>query len=79
MIEFSAAAYMKRRKFTEAIEDCNRTLDIDDGNVKAYVRRGSCYLSTEQYEDAVRDFQKAHDLDPQSRGICTTLLDDLAF
>ena len=60
---------MKKKRYEEAIEDCDQTIEIDESNVKAFVRRGTCKLETGLYEEAVRDFDAAHKLDPQSSGM----------
>ncbi|XP_030112110.2 dnaJ homolog subfamily C member 7 [Taeniopygia guttata] len=50
----------KLRKLEEAIDDCTNAVKLDDTYVKAYLRRAQCYMDTEQYEDAVRDYEKVY-------------------
>ncbi|XP_061447030.1 dnaJ homolog subfamily C member 7 isoform X2 [Rhineura floridana] len=50
----------KLRKLDEAIEDCTSAIKLDDTYIKAYLRRAQCYMDTEQYEDAVRDYEKVY-------------------
>ncbi|KAH0626922.1 hypothetical protein JD844_002219 [Phrynosoma platyrhinos] len=50
----------KLRKLDEAIEDCTCAIKLDDTYIKAYLRRAQCYMDTEQYEDAVRDYEKVY-------------------
>ncbi|XP_013374741.1 PREDICTED: dnaJ homolog subfamily C member 7 isoform X3 [Chinchilla lanigera] len=50
----------KLRKLDEAIADCTRAVTLDDTYIKAYLRRAQCYMDTEQYEDAVRDYEKVY-------------------
>ncbi|XP_076445669.1 dnaJ homolog subfamily C member 7-like [Babylonia areolata] len=52
----------KLGKLTEAIDDCCKALELDDGYIKAYLRRAKCYMDTEQYEEAVRDYEKVNKL-----------------
>jgi len=59
-----AAAYMKLKKFTEALADCNRALELNDSYAKAYLRRGEVRMELGDYEDASRDFNRCHQLDP---------------
>lgn len=51
-----AAAQMKQKKFTLGLADCQRALDLDQNNTKAKMRRAQCYMETEMYDDAVRDY-----------------------
>lgn len=64
-----AAARGKLRLFEEAISDCTRAIDLDNGYVKAYMRRANLYSQVERYEDAVRDYEAAKKLDPENRDI----------
>ncbi|KAM7137674.1 dnaJ homolog subfamily C member 7 [Macrochelys suwanniensis] len=50
----------KLRKLEEAIDDCTNAIKLDDTYIKAYLRRAQCYMDTEQYEDAVRDYEKVY-------------------
>ncbi|XP_018008913.1 dnaJ homolog subfamily C member 7-like [Hyalella azteca] len=44
----------------QAISDCTEALKLDDSCVNAYLRRAKTYQQTEQYEEAVRDFEKVY-------------------
>uniref|UniRef100_A0A8D0LLE8 DnaJ homolog subfamily C member 7 n=1 Tax=Sus scrofa TaxID=9823 RepID=A0A8D0LLE8_PIG len=50
----------KLRKLDDAIEDCTHAVKLDDTYIKAYLRRAQCYMDTEQYEEAVRDYEKVY-------------------
>uniref|UniRef100_H0W0L8 DnaJ homolog subfamily C member 7 n=3 Tax=Cavia porcellus TaxID=10141 RepID=H0W0L8_CAVPO len=50
----------KLRELDEAIADCTRAVTLDHSYVKAYLRRAQCYMDTEQYEEAVRDYEKVY-------------------
>ncbi|XP_068120408.1 dnaJ homolog subfamily C member 7 isoform X2 [Hyperolius riggenbachi] len=50
----------KLKKLDEAIEDCTNAIKLDDTYIKAYLRRAQCYTDTEQYEEAVRDYEKVY-------------------
>uniref|UniRef100_A0A4X2LXA5 DnaJ homolog subfamily C member 7 n=1 Tax=Vombatus ursinus TaxID=29139 RepID=A0A4X2LXA5_VOMUR len=50
----------KLRKLDDAIEDCTNAVKLDDTYIKAYLRRAQCYIDTEQYEEAVRDYEKVY-------------------
>eukprot|EP00475_Leptophrys_vorax_P009230 TRINITY_DN1609_c0_g1_i1.p1 TRINITY_DN1609_c0_g1~~TRINITY_DN1609_c0_g1_i1.p1 ORF type:complete len:304 (-),score=88.36 TRINITY_DN1609_c0_g1_i1:38-949(-) len=58
-----AAALMKLKKFEEALEDCDGALEIDENYRKAILRRAECRLQVEEFEGAVRDFERAYQLE----------------
>jgi len=51
----------KLARFDESIQDCTRALQLDAGFVKPLKTRARAYLSSEKYEEAVRDFKRAVD------------------
>eukprot|EP01102_Stenamoeba_stenopodia_P003771 TRINITY_DN13913_c0_g1_i1.p1 TRINITY_DN13913_c0_g1~~TRINITY_DN13913_c0_g1_i1.p1 ORF type:complete len:499 (-),score=136.49 TRINITY_DN13913_c0_g1_i1:9-1505(-) len=61
-----AAAGIKLKKLTESLEDCNKALALDEQYVKAYIRRAKIYMDLEQYEEAVRDYEKLNQMDPNN-------------
>ncbi|XP_062874709.1 dnaJ homolog subfamily C member 7 isoform X2 [Trichomycterus rosablanca] len=50
----------KLKKLDQAIEDCTKAIKLDESYIKAYLRRAQCYMETEQYEEAVRDYEKVY-------------------
>ncbi|GAM25433.1 hypothetical protein SAMD00019534_086080 [Acytostelium subglobosum LB1] len=68
-----AAAALQLNKITEAIDDCTKAIELDPNYVKALTRRAQCYLKKEQFEDAVRDYEKAKTLDPENEDIHANL------
>merc|ERR1712226_38028 len=62
-----ATVCSKTGKLQDAIEDCSKAIELDDTYTKAYLRRAKCYLDTEQYDEAVRDYEKLHKTDKSSR------------
>uniref|UniRef100_A0A8C1VPV1 DnaJ homolog subfamily C member 7 n=1 Tax=Cyprinus carpio TaxID=7962 RepID=A0A8C1VPV1_CYPCA len=50
----------KLNKLEQAIEDCTKAIKLDETYIKAYLRRAQCYMDTEQYEEAVRDYEKVY-------------------
>lgn len=58
-----AAAGSKLKKTSESIMDCTRAIQIDSTYLKAYVRRARLYSEVEDYESAVRDLEKAAEID----------------
>ncbi|XP_069490591.1 dnaJ homolog subfamily C member 7 isoform X2 [Ambystoma mexicanum] len=50
----------KLKKPLDAIEDCTNAIKLDDTYLKPYLRRAQSYTETEQYEEAVRDYEKVY-------------------
>uniref|UniRef100_A0A8C2ZTE6 DnaJ homolog subfamily C member 7 n=1 Tax=Cyclopterus lumpus TaxID=8103 RepID=A0A8C2ZTE6_CYCLU len=50
----------KLKKLEQAVEDCTRAIKLDETYIKAYLRRAQCYMDMEQYEEAVRDYEKVY-------------------
>uniref|UniRef100_A0A665TD73 DnaJ homolog subfamily C member 7-like n=1 Tax=Echeneis naucrates TaxID=173247 RepID=A0A665TD73_ECHNA len=61
-----ATAGAKLKKLNQAIEDCTSAIKLDDTYIKAYLRRAQCYMDTEQYEEAVRDYEKVYQTEKTS-------------
>ncbi|KAJ6681662.1 hypothetical protein OIU74_020025 [Salix koriyanagi] len=62
-----AAAYTQVHKYTEAIRDCLKSVEIDPGYSKAYSRLGLAYYAQGNYRDAIdKGFNKALQLDPSN-------------
>jgi DnaJ family protein C protein 7 len=60
--------YKQQKKFDEALLDCDKSIELDNEFYKAYSRRAGCYMETEQYEEAVRDYKKLTEVDASNRG-----------
>lgn len=61
---FNRATVSSRlNKIKEAIEDCSNALKLDETYLKALLRRAKCYMDLGEYEDAVRDYEKACKMD----------------
>ena len=58
-----ATVASKLKKTAESISDCDKALDLDPNYTKAQLRRAKSYMETEQYEEAVRDYEKVHKAD----------------
>ena len=48
----------KQKKTGECLTDCDRALELDPNYTKAALRRAKCYMETEQYEEAIRDYER---------------------
>ena len=47
-----------------AIEDCNRAIELKSNYVKALLRRGQCLEDVDKPHEALKDFEKALEIDP---------------
>ncbi|KAG4963230.1 hypothetical protein JHK85_040680 [Glycine max] len=66
----TAAAYTQINKYTEAIQDCLRSIEIDPNYTKAYSRLGLVYYAQGNYRDAIhKGFRKALQLDPNNESV----------
>ncbi|XP_068161309.1 dnaJ homolog subfamily C member 7-like [Antennarius striatus] len=61
-----ATAGVKLNKRNQAIDDCTSAIKLDESYIKAYLRRAQCYMDTEQYEEAVRDYEKVYQTEKTS-------------
>lgn len=64
-----AAAYLKQEKYNEALEDCNKSLEIVSTDPKALFRRLQAFESLERYEEAYRDAREVLKVDPTNKFI----------
>ena len=64
-----AVAYSKMALTTNdyqktALDDLTEAIKINPSYVKAYIKRGEMYMGMSDYEEAIRDFSQAKQLDP---------------
>ncbi|XP_019460585.1 PREDICTED: small glutamine-rich tetratricopeptide repeat-containing protein-like isoform X2 [Lupinus angustifolius] len=65
-----AAAYTQIDRYTEAIQDCLKSIEIDPNYSKAYSRLGLAYYAQGNYRDAIdKGFDKALQLDPTNESV----------
>ncbi|XP_013775928.1 dnaJ homolog subfamily C member 7-like [Limulus polyphemus] len=55
-----ATVCAKMARINEAIEDCSKAINLDENYIKAYLRRAKCYMETQMYEEAVRDYETVY-------------------
>ncbi|XP_014282079.1 dnaJ homolog subfamily C member 7 [Halyomorpha halys] len=53
-----ATVSSKLGRLNEAVSDCSAALELDSNYIKALMRRAKCYMELQQYEEAVRDYEK---------------------
>lgn len=61
--------YSKLKRQDLALKDLNKAIECNEDYAKAYVRKGEINLELENYEEAVRDFEKAKSISPHEFGI----------
>jgi serine/threonine-protein phosphatase 5 len=62
-----ATCNFQLENYGSAIADCNSAIDLDAKYGKAYYRRGCCYVNLRKLKEAVEDFTKLCQIDPQNR------------
>lgn len=63
-----AAAKSKLNDHVGAIADCKIAIDLDPKYSKAYGRLGLAYCGLESYANALENYKKAYDLEPDNEG-----------
>ena len=51
-----ALAYIKNTEYGKGLEDCNKALDLKNDYIKAYYRRGICYMGLKKFKEGMYDF-----------------------
>ena len=59
----AAACHLKLKNYEDTVKFCNRALDLDRDNAKAYYRRGSAYIYLGYSDKAQQDLNRAVKLD----------------
>ena len=58
-------------RFDEALQACNRALELDDDHWRGYSNRALVYLKQERYAEAERDISMGERLNPNARTLKT--------
>jgi tetratricopeptide (TPR) repeat protein len=48
----------------EALKDLDKAIEYNKSYTKAYIKKGDIFLQKEEYEEAVREYSKAKDIEP---------------
>jgi len=69
-----AMALLKKGRHREAEADCTLALSLDPTYVKAYQRRATARASLKLYQQAVKDFKKVLELEPNNKAAKTEIV-----
>jgi len=64
-----SACDLKLKDFISAKQNCNKALEIENGNVKALFRRGQALEELVEWEASMNDFKKVEELDPDNKEV----------
>ncbi|XP_077424747.1 peptidyl-prolyl cis-trans isomerase FKBP4 [Vanacampus margaritifer] len=62
-----AMCYLKLKEPNQALENCNKALELDESNEKALFRRGEALFSMKEFDKARDDFQRVVQLYPANK------------
>ncbi|KAG8453877.1 hypothetical protein GDO86_000485 [Hymenochirus boettgeri] len=69
-----AACKLKLSDYRAAIESCQEALEIDPSNTKALYRQAQAWQGLKDYDQALGDLKKAHELTPNDKAISNEIL-----
>ena len=61
-----AAVMLKLKRYKDALEKCNKALEIDGAHQKARFRRAQALAARDDYDEAEMDLKKLIDMDPKN-------------
>lgn len=61
-----ALCYIKLKKYSSALKDCQDALKIDKNNIKAYLRSAECLEHMKQYDSAIEQVDTALQIEPNN-------------
>jgi tetratricopeptide (TPR) repeat protein len=67
------AGYVALKKYQRALENCDQSLAIHDGNWRAWQNRAAAHLGLGQIEESLRDIERGLQLNPDSQDLQKTL------
>jgi small glutamine-rich tetratricopeptide repeat-containing protein alpha len=68
-----SAAYCHINKYKEATKDCEASVKLSPTYAKAYSRLGLCHFCLNEFNDAVRAYEKAVELEPTNKAFQESL------
>ncbi|KAI3336685.1 TPR-like protein [Xylariaceae sp. AK1471] len=69
LLQNRALCRLKLKKYDEAVVDCDRAISLDPSYMKARKTKANALGQAEKWEDAVREWKKIQELDPEDRTI----------
>ncbi|TGJ87732.1 hypothetical protein E0Z10_g1049 [Xylaria hypoxylon] len=69
LLQNRALCRLKLKDYDEAIADCERATAMDPSYIKARKTKANVFGQAERWEDAVREWKKIQELDPEDRTI----------
>jgi tetratricopeptide (TPR) repeat protein len=66
-------AYIATKQFESALENCDRSLAIDETNWRAWQNRAAAKLSLGRINESMRDIERGLAINPDSRALQETL------
>ncbi|XP_035749782.1 sperm-associated antigen 1 isoform X2 [Egretta garzetta] len=70
-----AQAEIKLQDWDSALQDCEKVLDMEPGNVKALMRRATVHNQLQNYQTAIEDLNKVLCIEPENAIAKKSLLD----
>lgn len=58
-----AQCALKLKKFTDALNDSNNAIELDETNIKAYLRKGTALYNQDSKEEALKTFVRGLEID----------------
>lgn len=67
------AGYAALKQFQKALDFCNQSLAVEDGNWRTWQNRAACHLGLGKIDESLRDLQRGLQLNPDSDALQKTL------
>jgi DnaJ family protein C protein 7 len=64
---------IKKNKLIEALQELNKSIELDKNNIKSYLRRGNVYFSLKKYDESLNDYMIVKEIDPSNSDVETFL------
>ncbi|XP_020824967.1 sperm-associated antigen 1 isoform X2 [Phascolarctos cinereus] len=61
-----AQAEIKLKNWNNALQDCEKVLELEPGNLKAFMRRATAYKHQNKYREAIEDLKKVLNIEPDN-------------
>lgn len=68
-----AATYLKMKKYQEALDACNKALDLVPSDVKSLFRRSQAFEGLNRISDAMKDALRVQHIEPKNETVKETL------